>query len=98
VELMRIGYRQAKHLWKRYQAGGAAALKHGNAGRKSNRARAEKERRKILKRVRGKYRGDQKRASGPRWQPGTWPRGTDWRCLWKRCGAGCWRTGREPFG
>ena len=32
-----VSYRQAKRLWKRYQAGGAAALKHGNAGRKSHR-------------------------------------------------------------
>ena len=44
-----VSYRQAKRLWKRYQAGGAAALKHGNAGRKSHRARPEKERKKILK-------------------------------------------------
>ena len=36
--VMKVSYRQAKRLWKRYQAGGAAALKHGNAGRKSHRA------------------------------------------------------------
>jgi hypothetical protein len=42
-EVMRISYRQAKRLWKRYQAGGTAALKHGNAGRKSNRARSHRE-------------------------------------------------------
>ena len=47
--LMRVSYRQAKRLWKQYQEGGTAALQHGNAGRKSNRARPEKERRKILK-------------------------------------------------
>ena len=44
--VMKVSYRQAKRLWKRYQAGGAAALKHGNAGRKSNRARPEKERKR----------------------------------------------------
>ena len=54
AELMRVSYRQAKRLWKRYQGGGAAALKHGNAGGKSHRARPEKERQKILKRVREK--------------------------------------------
>ena len=26
--LMRVSYRQAKRLWKRYQAGGVARLKH----------------------------------------------------------------------
>jgi hypothetical protein len=65
AELMQISYRQAKRLWKRYDKGGAGELKHGNAGRKSNRARAEKERKKILKRVREKYSGDEKTRFGP---------------------------------
>jgi hypothetical protein len=55
--LMRISYRQAKRLWKRYQAKGATGLKHGNAGRRSNRARASRERKKILGLVRNKYAG-----------------------------------------
>src|SRR5580704_10312418 len=55
--LMRVGYRQAKRLWKRYQAGGAASLQHGNAGRVSNRRRAPKERKKILGKVQEKYSG-----------------------------------------
>ena len=54
AQMMKLSYRHAKRLWKRYQAGGAAALKHGNAGRQSNRARPVKERNRILKRVRGK--------------------------------------------
>ena len=29
AELMSLSYRQAKRLWKRYQTGRAAALKHG---------------------------------------------------------------------
>ena len=65
AELMRISYRQAKRVWKRYQDGGAAGLKHGNAGRRSNRARPAKERTKILKLVREKYSGDDKRRFGP---------------------------------
>lgn len=65
AELMRVSYRQAKRLWKRYQGGGAAALKHGNAGGKSHRARPEKERQKILKRVREKYSGDDQTRFGP---------------------------------
>ena len=39
AEVMRISYRHAKRMWRRYERSGAAALKHGNAGRKSNRAR-----------------------------------------------------------
>jgi helix-turn-helix protein len=65
AEVMRISYRQAKRLWKRYQAGGAAALKHGNAGHRSHRARPMKERRKILKVVREKYSGDDQTRFGP---------------------------------
>lgn len=57
AELMRVCYRQAKRLWKRYGAGGAASLKHASAGRKSNRARPEKERTRILRKVREKYGG-----------------------------------------
>ena len=57
AELMGVSYRQAKRLWKRYRTGGAAALKHGNAGSRSHRARPAKERQKILKRVREKYGG-----------------------------------------
>ena len=40
-------------------------MKHGGAGRKSNRARPAKERRKILKLVREKYSGDEKTRFGP---------------------------------
>lgn len=57
AELMGVSYRQAKRLWKRYQAGGAAGLKHGNAGRASNRGRPGKERQKILRKVEEKYSG-----------------------------------------
>jgi hypothetical protein len=55
--LMRVSYRQAKRLWKRYQAGGVARLKHANAGRTSNRARPAKQRKKILQKVEEKYAG-----------------------------------------
>ncbi len=65
AEVMRTSYRQAKRLWKKYKKGGAEALKHGNAGRKSNRARPVKERNKILKRVREKYSGDEQTRFGP---------------------------------
>jgi hypothetical protein len=53
--LMRLSYRQGKRLWRGYQAGGAASLKHGNAGWASNRAFAPKQRQKILRKVQEKY-------------------------------------------
>ena len=56
-ELMRVSYRQAKRLWKRYRSGGAAKLKHGNAGRGSNRAWPVRERKRILRKVEEKYSG-----------------------------------------
>jgi transposase len=55
--LMRVSYRQAKRLWKRYQEEGAAGLKHRSAGRPSNRAHEQTFRRKVLQVVREKYGG-----------------------------------------
>lgn len=63
--LMRVSYRQAKRLWKRYREEGAAGLKHRSAGRTSNRAGEEKFREKVLARVRKKYGG----AVGERFGP-----------------------------
>jgi hypothetical protein len=63
--LMRVSYRQAKRLWKRYGEEGAAGLKHRSAGRRSNRGYAESFRRKVLGLVREKYGG----AVGERFGP-----------------------------
>jgi hypothetical protein len=63
--LLRLSYRQTKRLWKRYGEEGAAGLRHGSAGRRSNRAYAEKFRRKVLGLVRKKYSG----AVGERFGP-----------------------------
>src|SRR5437899_3046694 len=57
AQLMRVSYRQAKRLWKRYGEEGAAGLKHRSAGRPSNRAYEEKSRQKVLRLVREKYGG-----------------------------------------
>lgn len=63
--LMRLSYRQAKRLWKRYGEEGAAGLKHRSAGRRSNRAYAESRRRKVLRLVRKKYGGEPGERFGP---------------------------------
>jgi hypothetical protein len=63
--LMRVSYRQAKRLWKRYQKEGAAGLKHQSAGQQSNRAYPEKFRQKVLRLVRKKYSGPVGERFGP---------------------------------
>ena len=40
-ERLELSYRQTKRLYKHYREGGTAALKHGNAGRHSNRSKSE---------------------------------------------------------
>lgn len=63
--LMRVSYRQAKRLWKRYREEGAAGLKHRSAGRPSNRAHEQKFRRKVLGLVQEKYGGPVGERFGP---------------------------------
>jgi transposase len=63
--LMGVSYRQAKRLWARYRRGGAAALKHGNAGRRSNRACASALRKQVLALIRRKYSGTAEERFGP---------------------------------
>lgn len=63
--LLQRSYRQTKRLWKRYREKGAAGLKHGSAGRRSNRGYAEKFREKVLERVRRKYSGEVGERFGP---------------------------------
>src|SRR5260370_35835837 len=55
--LMRVSYRQAKRLWKRYREEGSKGLKHRTAGRPSHRAHEPKFRGKGLQLVRQKYGG-----------------------------------------
>src|ERR1700687_4197121 len=63
--LLRVSYRQAKRLWKRYREEGAAGLKHSSAGESSNRAHDQKCRQQVLRRVRKEYGG----AVGERFGP-----------------------------
>src|ERR1700737_5005949 len=65
ARLMRVSYRQAKRLWKRYREEGAAGLKHRSAGRGSHRAYQQKVRRKGLGLVREKYGGPVGERFGP---------------------------------
>jgi hypothetical protein len=63
--LLRVSYRQAKRLWKRYREEGAAGLKHRSAGRVSNRGYGKAFRQRVLAVVREKYSGSVYERFGP---------------------------------
>jgi len=52
---MKISYRQAKRMWKRYQAGGDAGLVHRARGRAGSRQTKPEQRRKVLARYEERY-------------------------------------------
>ena len=63
--LLEISYRQVKRLYRRYREAGAPALMHRNVGRRSNAARRDGERERILALVRAKYSGSVEERFGP---------------------------------
>jgi transposase len=65
ARLMRVSYRQAKRLWKRYREEGAGGLKHRSRGQASNRACSPKFRQQVLDLVREKYGGGVGERFGP---------------------------------
>ena len=69
AERLAVSYRQAKRLYGRYRAEGPMGLRHKSVGRRSNRARAEVERAKILELVRTHYGGTAERGPGQRFGP-----------------------------
>ena len=65
AELMDVSYRQGKRLWRRYREEGARGLQHGNAGRRSNRAKPGQFREQVLRLIRNKYGGEAGKRFGP---------------------------------
>jgi transposase len=63
--LMAVSYRQAKRLYRRYRTTGASGLRHGSAGRRSNRAMAAGIQTRVLALVRKKYGGGVDERFGP---------------------------------
>ena len=63
--MMGVSYRQAKRLWKRYSKHGVKGLVHGNAGRRSHRAKPASLRRRALRLVKSKYGGGVGERFGP---------------------------------
>src|SRR5260370_14683435 len=57
--MLELSYRQAKRLWRRYRQLGSKGLKHGNAGRPSNRSKPLKLRGRGLNLIQKKYSGSE---------------------------------------
>ena len=55
AKVMEVSYRQAKRMWKRYQASGDAGLVHRARGRAGSRQTEAEQRRKILARQQERY-------------------------------------------
>ena|SRR5215471_10794663 len=63
--MLELSYRQTKRVWRRYRQKGRQGLKHGNAGRSSNRSKPLKLRRRVLHLIRKKYSGSEEERFGP---------------------------------
>jgi hypothetical protein len=63
--MLELSYRQTKRLWRRYRQVGKKGLKHGNAGRPSNRGKRMKFRRRVLSLIKKKYSGSEEERFGP---------------------------------
>jgi transposase len=63
--VLQLSYRQSKRVWRRYREEGGEGLKHGNAGRRSNRGKPMKLRRRILNLMQKKYSGSEQERFGP---------------------------------
>jgi transposase len=64
--MLELSYRHTKRVWRRYrERGGGEGLKHGNAGRESNRGKPKKLRRRVLSLIQRKYSGSEAERFGP---------------------------------
>ena len=57
AEMMRVSYRQAKRIWRRYREEGDAGLVHRGRGRSSSRSRPEAERKRAVALYGKTYKG-----------------------------------------
>lgn len=65
AELLGVGERQVKRLCARYRQGGAVGLVHGNAGKRSNRAKPQQMRQRVIELLRKHYGGGPGERFGP---------------------------------
>ncbi len=57
ADVLGVGYRQAKRVWRRYQEAGDAGLVHRGRGRRSNRTKPEKFKAQVIARYTERYAG-----------------------------------------
>jgi transposase len=55
AQVMRVCYRQARRIWRRYQEGGDGGLVHRGRGRAGNRRKAAKTKERVLERYAQRY-------------------------------------------
>ena len=67
--LLKMSYRQAKRMYRRFRAEGPEGLVHRSVGRASNHARSAAERAQVLEWVREHYGGKSQRGPGQRFGP-----------------------------
>jgi transposase len=67
--LLKVSYRQAKRLYKRFRAEGPTGLVHRSVGRVSNHAHPVVDRERVLDLIREHYGGGTKRGPGQRFGP-----------------------------
>jgi transposase len=67
--LLKLSYRQAKRLYRRYREEGAAGLVHRSVGRVSNHARVAAERERVLEIIQDRYGGKPEAGPGQRFGP-----------------------------
>jgi len=65
ARMLGLSYRQGKRVWRRYRQEGSQGLKHGNAGRSSNRSKPAKFRRRVLHLIQKNYSGSEQERLGP---------------------------------
>jgi transposase len=65
ASVLAVSYRQVKRLYRRFRSEGASGLKHRSAGRRSNAARDDVERTRIVGLIREKYSGTVDERFGP---------------------------------
>jgi hypothetical protein len=73
AELMGVSYRQAKRVYGRYRTKGAAGLRHGNAGRPSNRDTASDVGSGCWRWSGRNMGASPTRGLARRWRPNIWP-------------------------
>lgn len=67
--VLRMSYRQARRMYKRFRAEGPGGLVHRSLGQVSNHARAAAERERVLEIIREQYGGQPERGPGQRFAP-----------------------------